>query len=360
MPSIISSLNKPGKKLVRYFVDSLVIVSFLLGIGLTTYFVGKDNRSERQGDILRKLVKKDEESAVDYLKDNLQLVEGIENSRRMLGWLEQILTKPEKKEEKILEKKLNIENEGLIVLDKNIYSSSPSLNEDLIFVKGLDMIFDPQRKSLYKFEGSTLTRVSNNIENVVSFPDKTYFSQRGSIFKKENKEGGKFSRTHQGESNILLRKINGTNLLLVFSRDKLSVLGEEGEDKTKIKSYMRNFLNNTEFKPDNTTKVMFKRGRLYLSNEDHVYSIRGGHVNHVETASGEDFVDYMVKDLDNDEKDEVVLSITNGNVKVYSGEQEKYNIKGGSPIRFDEKTPYRWLNPPKLKKDVKEFLSNLK
>ena len=226
------------------------------------------------------------------------------------------------------------------------------------------MIFDSQRKSLYKLEGPTITRVINDVGNVVSFPDETYFSQGGSVFKKENKENGKFSCISQGKSDILLKKINGTNLLLFFLRDlvgnSFSILGEEGENKKKIESYMRNFLNNTGFEPDNTTKVMFKRGRLYLNNEDNLYSIRGGHVNHVKTAYGEDFVDYMVKDVDNDEKDEVILSLTDGNVKVYRGEREEHNITGDSPIRFDEKMQYRWLNPPKLKKDVKEFLSNLK
>jgi len=359
MPSIISSLSNSRKKLTKKIITSLLTTSLLCGVGFTTYFKEKSNYSKRQGDVLKILVEKNQESAIDYLKDNPQLVEGIENSHKMLSWLEQIITKPEKKAKKTLEKKFSVENKNRVVLDKNIYFSGSSLNEDSFFVKNLDMVFDPQGKSLYKLDGSMLTKAINNVENVISFPDKTYFSQGDSVFKRENKGDEKFSRVYQGKSNTLLRKINGTDLLLIFSGDKFFVLGEKGKDKKRIEMYMKNFSSNREFYTDETTKVMFKRDHLYLNNKNHLYSMRSD-ATHVEAPFFEDFVDYMVDDLDNDGKDEVALSITNGNVKVYSGEKEKYNITGKSIIRFDKEMQYRWLNPSKLKKDVTAFLRNLK
>jgi len=371
MPTIIESLRKKRSssrrisKAIIAGVGSFILLlsSIYIGKTLEKYNYSPKREASVVGEMLSSDDLKHKFAATQRIKQNPSLVDSLEEDFDTMNGLEKAFFKDAEKSES---NPLSFANPHRVRFDGKDYFSGEPLDENSVFLPKINMVFDPKANCLYALEKNRLIKAIGGVEGVGSTSDSDYFLQGDTIYRSDGNQTG-FKTEQFFSDGTILRKVEGTSLAVAISNNGWKTLNNGRDTKTKKKvdlqfKFLSNYLNSKDIKlnPDKFTKVTFSQGRLYLNNEDNLYVVNGFDVKHYTAPFFEDFVNYSVRDINRDGKDDLVTSTDIGKLIVYEQGKEPRSISLDSKMVLRDDVPYRWLNPYQLKSDVKKLIANSK
>jgi len=371
MPTIIESLRKKRSssrrisKAIIAGVGSFILLlsSIYIGKTLEKYNYSPKREASVVGEMLSSDDLKRKFAATQRIKQNPSLVDSLEEDFDTMNGLEKAFFKDAEKSES---NPLSFANPHRVRFDGKDYFSGEPLDENSVFLPKINMVFDPKANCLYALEKNRLIKAIGGVEGVGSTSDSDYFLQGDTIYRSDGNQTG-FKTEQFFSDGTILRKVEGTSLAVAISNNGWKTLNNGRDTKTKKKvdlqfKFLSNYLNSKDIKlnPDKFTKVTFSQGRLYLNNEDNLYVVNGFDVKHYTAPFFEDFVNYSVRDINRDGKDDLVTSTDIGKLIVYEQGKEPRSISLDSKMVLRDDVPYRWLNPYQLKSDVKKLIANSK
>lgn len=384
-PTIIDKLSKKRNSVNK--IIKITSIGLILGFFSTcTTLLYLDKQKELPSKLPYKIANEliieetseAENAAFNYLKKNPSLIDRFPNDNyKTLQRLKKIVLDRDKTEN--LEKRLTVEDPNVLFIDGVHYFSSFEIGKDSVFAPRINMVFDPKSSTLYRLnrERQILEREIPNVKELIILPDAAYFSQGNKVFKKsENSKIVEVCKSDDPDKTLRLLKIEGTDYGAILGKGVPIMIGNsnaENLDLQKKVHYMGIIEVLTEvlkdFEIDKYTRIVYSNDDwIYVSNEDNIKATDGKNSLEIEAEAFTDFSDYMILDLDKDNKHELVVYTKAGidRIDVYKIEgfhkhpSKLYSIKDlpkGFKLPYGVKNPdLECLTPKKLKTKIKERL----
>lgn len=388
--------NNPKKRIARWILN-IAYTSIMIGMlaGTSSFFYSACKKNEPLSiaeKLVRKTTKEAEKATFQYLKDKPQLIDRLfeyEGDKRLdyrnMKKLKKIILDRNKTLTQIVEESEAQESEystslfyaqdytGITIHNKKnrtytTHFTNKELGKNSTFVPELKMVFDPKNGILYQLnkEKQTLEEAFSNVKDLTILPDGAYFVQENKVVKIIG--DGKTAEIYKGDKDtkaLRLKKIWNTPYGIVFGYSLPKIVGqtEDLDLRTKVTLATINLEDFDMGKEiDHTTRVVYKNGRLYVSNKDEIVISSTDPPIKISSGLLNDFIDYMVLDVDDDGKDEIVTYETTGEkIRIFkqNGKSHYLFAKVEDAIKFPYENPkadLRMFMPENLKKDLKEEL----
>jgi len=357
MAKILNSLstNYKKRKIAKSIVCGLGIATFCsflyAAANIGNWFWKNLRPSNIAEDLLLKNTEKHDKIAYKYILDNSSLLDLLSEKYEYITGLERVFFPSNNPIDTNL---ATSENENRIEIDGKVYFSADEVSEKSRLIAPINMLHDPKNKLLYRVNGSLLEKSIGDVESVLTLNDSTYFAQGDSVFQFI---GTNVQLRYKGNDTCKLREIIGTGYGIIFSGKEYGIIGNNNEKAQRdIDELLKQFYEKQPFIADKETKIQYDDGILYISDKNHVYIIeKDKETIDISASILEYFNDFIVRDVDGKPGSELAVANGGTNVYVFKDGKKQYSVNTPGSFDFDKITYYRWLNPDKLKKDIKNM-----